>query len=80
MHNERMTDLLERAVAAARALPPDMQDIVARILLTFAGEDPPAIQLSADDEASFAESLAQARRREFATDERVRSIWAKHGL
>jgi hypothetical protein len=77
---ESMTDLLERAVAAARELPPDMQDAVARIMLTFTGEDQPAVQLTAAEEASFAESLGQAARREFATDEQVRAIWAKHGL
>jgi predicted transcriptional regulator len=36
--------------------------------------------LTADEEASFEESLAQADRGEFATDEQVRAIWAKHGL
>jgi predicted transcriptional regulator len=39
-----------------------------------------AVQLSAADEASLAESLAQADRGEFATDEQVRAIWAKYDL
>jgi len=34
--------------------------------------------LSAKEEASFDESLAQADRAQFATDEEVRAIWAKH--
>jgi predicted transcriptional regulator len=38
------------------------------------------LQLSAEEEASFDESLFQAERGEFATDEQVRAIWAKHGL
>jgi hypothetical protein len=45
-----------------------------------AGPDQPVIQLSPAEEASFAESLAQADRGEFATDEQVRAIWARHGL
>jgi hypothetical protein len=75
-----MTDLLERAVAAARELPPEMQDAVARIMLTFAGKDQARVRLRPEVEASLAESLEQAARREFATDEQVRAVWAKYGL
>jgi hypothetical protein len=75
-----MTKLLEQAVETVRGLPPEMQDDLARMLLQLAGEDQPVLQLSAAEEASFDESLAQADRGEFATDEQVRAIWAKHGL
>jgi hypothetical protein len=80
VHNGRMTDLLEKAVAAARELPSEMQDAMARLMLTFAGKEQPGFHLTAEEEASFAKSLAQADRREFATDEQVRAVWAKHGL
>lgn len=75
-----MTDLLEKAVAAARNLPAAMQDDIARVMLTLAGNDEPPLALTAEEEASFAESLTQASRREFATDEQVRAVWAKRGL
>jgi len=76
-----MTKLLEQAVEAVRSLPPEMHVDLARVLLQLpAGEDRPVLQLSAEEEASFDESLAQADRGEFATDEHVRAIWAKHGL
>ena len=75
-----MTKLLEQAVEVVRDLPPEVQDDLARILLQLAGKDQPVIQLTADEEASFAESLAQADRGEFATDEQVRAIWAKYDL
>jgi predicted transcriptional regulator len=75
-----MTKLLEQAVETVRGLPPEMQDELARILLQLAGKDQPVVQLSAADEASLAESLAQADRGEFATDEQVRAIWAKYDL
>jgi predicted transcriptional regulator len=75
-----MTKLLEQAFETARGLPPAMQDEMARVLLALAGDSRPSIELSAEDEASFEESLAQAERGEFATDEEVRAIWAKHGL
>ena len=75
-----MTKLLEHALETVPGLPPEMQDELARMLLQFAGEEQPVIQLTAKEEASFQESFAQADRGEFATDELVRAIWAKHGL
>jgi len=75
-----MTKLLEQAVETVRGLPPEVQDDLARILLQLAGKDQPVLPLSAADEASLAESLAQADRGEFATDEQVRAIWGKYDL
>ena len=75
-----MTKLLEQAVDAVRGLPADTQDSLARMLLQFAGEELPALELTPEDEASFGESLAQEARGKFATDAQVRAIWAKHGL
>ncbi len=75
-----MTKLLEQAVEAARALPPAMQDELARVLLQFAGEDQPVIQLTAEERAALDLSQAAAARGEFATDDQVRAVWAKHGL
>jgi hypothetical protein len=75
-----MTKLLEQAVETVRGLPPEVQDDLARILLQLAGKDQPVVQLSAAEEASLAESLAQADRGEFATDEQIRAIWAKYDL
>ena len=57
-----------------------MQDELARMLLQFAGEAQPLLQLSPEEEASLDESLAQANSGEFATDEQVRAIWAKRNL
>jgi hypothetical protein len=56
-----------------------MQDDMARVILAMTGDEPPVVQLTAEEEASFAESFAQAERGEFATDEQLRAIWAKHG-
>jgi ABC-type uncharacterized transport system involved in gliding motility auxiliary subunit len=66
-----MTTLLEKA---------EIQDDLARLMLQLAGEEQPVVQLTSEEEASFEESLAQEARREFATDQQVRAIWAKHGL
>ena len=75
-----MTALLEKAIESVRALPAETQDSLARMLLQFAGVDQSTLELTAEEAASFDESIGQAERGEFATDEQVRSIWAKHDL
>ena len=75
-----MTQLLEQAVQALRGLPPETQDALARILMQLAGDDQSIVRLSADEEASFEASFAQAEHRELATDDQIKGIWAKHGL
>lgn len=75
-----MIKLLELAIEKARALPPDMQDEMARVLMALAGDALSTVPLSAEEAASFEASLAQAERGEFASEEEVRAVWAKHGL
>lgn len=75
-----MTVLLEHAVESLRNLPDETQDALARLLLQFAGVDQPPLELSPEDAASFEESLTQAGRGDFASDDQVRAIWDKHGL
>lgn len=76
-----MTKLLERALQAARQLPEDAQDDIARMVLQFAGDaEAPMITLTSGERAAIAASKAAAQRGDFATDEEVRAIWRKHGL
>jgi hypothetical protein len=76
-----MMKLLDRALEAVRDRPADIQDDIARIVLQLAGSgDADAVSLSPDERAAIANSKEAARRGEFATDEQVRSLWAKHGL
>jgi hypothetical protein len=76
-----MTKLLDQAVEAARNLPPDAQDNIAHVVLRLTGaDDEPPVSLTADEEAAITASKAAAARNEFATDEQVRAVWAKHGL
>ena len=75
-----MTKLLDRALEAARGLPSDAQDDIARVVLQLAGSEEVAlVALSADEREAIARSKAAAARGEFATDEQVRAVWAKHG-
>jgi predicted transcriptional regulator len=76
-----MTRLLDQALAAARNLPPDAQDEIAHIVLRLAGaDDDPPVSLTPEEQAAIVASKAAAARGEFATDEEVRAVWAKHGL
>jgi hypothetical protein len=74
-----MTDLLERAVATARGLSPEMQDEIARLVLAYAGEEQSVIPLTPEEEADLAESDVEEARGDFATEDEMRAIWAKYG-
>ena len=76
-----MTKLFERAVETVRALPPETQDALARLVLQLAQEDDqPPIPMSVEEETSFEELIAEAERGEFVSDQTIQAFWAKHGL
>jgi toxin ParE1/3/4 len=56
------------------------QDELAHMLLQYVGAESPPYELTPEEAADVAASMAEAERGEFATDEEVRSMWAKHGL
>jgi len=76
-----MTRLLDKALEAARNLPPDAQDDIARIVLQLAsdGDDEPS-ELSLEERAAIKASKEAAARGEFASDDEVRAVWRKHDL
>jgi hypothetical protein len=75
-----MTKLLEQAIEAARRLSPDEQDDIARAIMELAGQDGVApVPLTPEERAAIERSKAAAARGEFATDDEVRAVWAKHG-
>jgi hypothetical protein len=75
-----MTELLEHAVDSVRALPPEVQDELARLLLQVAGEEQPVILLTAEERADLAEADAEIARGGFATDQEIRTMLAKRPL
>lgn len=76
-----MTKLFDDALKAASNLPPDDQDMIARVVLRLAGsDDETPVALSQEEHAAITGSKAAAGRGEFATDEQVHAAWAKHGL
>jgi hypothetical protein len=75
-----MTKLLELAIEAARQLPPDEQDEIARTIMEFTGAESAPVPLTPDERAAVGRSKAAAARGDFASEDEVRGVWAKHGL
>jgi hypothetical protein len=75
-----MTKLLEQAIEAARKLSPDEQDDIARAIMQLTGHiDAMPVSLTPEERSAIARSKDAAARGEFATDDEVRAVWAKHG-
>ena len=72
-----MTKLLEQAIEAVRRLPADSQDKIARTILHLAGSELADEPIDPAHLAAVLEGLAQAKRREFATDEEVEAAFRR---
>jgi hypothetical protein len=72
-----MTKLLEQAIEAVRRLPADSQDDIARTILHLAGGEVEAEPVDPAHLAAVLEGLAQAKRREFATDDEVEAAFRR---
>ncbi len=75
-----MTELLQRAVTTVKALDAERQNEIARLMLMLADADLPLVELTPEEDAALDRSDAAAARGDFATDEQIAAIWAKHGL
>lgn len=73
-----MTDLLEKAVSAARDQSPDVQDRVARAMLNLLRETEPELIHPADLEAVLT-GLQQLQRGEYATEEEIAAAFRSFG-
>jgi hypothetical protein len=62
---------LEKALEAVRQLSPDSQDQIARAMLTLAGNEEEPEEIDPAHLSAVLEGLAQAKRREFASDAEV---------
>ena len=79
-HTAAMTALLEHAYALARERSPDEQDRIARIILASVGDDEEEYVLTAEEAALIDERIAAADRGEYASNERLRSTFARYGV
>ena len=72
-----MTKLLEKALEAVRRLSPDDQDEIALAMLTLAGNEGEPEEIDPAHLPSVLEGLAQAKRRQFATDAEVEAAFRR---
>ncbi|HWS10813.1 MAG TPA: hypothetical protein VN362_23445 [Xanthobacteraceae bacterium] len=72
-----MTKLLERALEAVSRLSPDTQDEIARAMLRLAASDGEPEEIDAAHLPAVLEGLAQAKRREFASDAEVEAAFRR---
>jgi hypothetical protein len=72
-----MTKLLEQALQAVRLLPAESQDQIAHAMLALAGKDGEPESIDPAHLPDVLESLAQARRRQFATDAEVEAAFRR---
>lgn len=71
-----MTKLLEKALEAVRRLPPGEQDEIAHAMLNLADESEPET-IDPAHLPVVLEGLAQAKRRQFATDAQIEAAFRR---
>jgi hypothetical protein len=72
-----MMKLMEKAVEIVRRLPPESQDEIAHAMLSLAGSEAEPEAIEPAHLPDVLESLAQAKRREFATDAEVEAAFRR---
>ena len=72
-----MTKLLEKALQAVQLLSPENQDEIARAMLSLAGQAPRPEDIDPAHLADVLEGLAQAKRREFASETDVEAAFRR---
>jgi len=72
-----MTKLLEKALEAVRRLSPEEQNEIARAMLALAGDEGEPEAIDPAHLPDVLEGLAQAKRREFATDAEVEAAFRR---
>lgn len=72
--------MLDRMVDAATALPSELQDDLARVVLDYLGAELAPVELTPEDEAAIRISREETDRGEYVSDEQMRAIWAKYDL
>ena len=72
-----MTKLLQKALDAVRRLPPENQDEIARAMLALARDESEPEDIDPAHLPDVLEGLAQARRREFASDAEVEAAFRR---
>jgi len=70
-----MTKLLEKALEAVRLLPDESQDEIARAMMLLVRNEAEPKPIDPAHLPAVLEGLAQAKRREFATDAEIEAVF-----
>jgi hypothetical protein len=72
-----MTKRLEKALEVVRRLPPDSQDEIARAILMLSGNEAEPEEVDPAHLPALLAGLAQAERREFASDKEIEAAFRR---
>ena len=76
-----MTKILEKAIAKARRLPAEDQDVLGAVILALADEELARVgELDDETRAAIGEGLEQARRGELVPAAEIDALWQRLGL
>jgi predicted transcriptional regulator len=76
-----MTRILDKAIAKARTLTAEDQDVLGAVILAFADEDLARIgELDEETRAAVREGLEQARRGELVPQAEIGALWQRLDL
>jgi len=73
-------DQIDAVLGRVRNWPKKRQEDLARIALQLEAQDRDIEPEDDETRAAIAEGLAQAKRRQFASEKRVKATWKKFGL
>jgi len=71
---------IDAVLDRVRAWPKERQEDLARIALQLEAQDSEMEPEDDETRAAIAEGLAQAKRRQLASERRVKEVWKKFGL
>ncbi len=80
-YNGSVTKILEHAIAKARSLPAEDQDVLGAIMLALSDESLTEVgELDDETRAAVQEGIDQAKRGEFVSEDEVAALWQRLGL
>jgi hypothetical protein len=72
--HDAMTEPFEKAIAQARALPPEEQDTLVAVLPAMTDEGAGVVPLDDETRAAIGQGLEQARRSEFVSEAEIEAL------
>jgi hypothetical protein len=76
-----MTKILDQAIAKARTLSDEDQDVLGAVVLSLAEDWPMGLDdMDEEIRSAIREGLAQAKRGEFVPDAEIQALWKRLGL